>query len=187
MDKPFLFIGGHLCLDFLNTKKGGPTGALVELLETPERLNAWFVEAGLAPIEADDALLEEARSLRTAILATVRAAIAGERPVPAEALALINRVLTTGAKRHRLTETLDDREESVDTPHPLLPLAEAALDLLTRHDRTLVRQCSGTGCILWFLDNTKNKRRRWCRMEACGNRAKVAAHYHRHHPEEIQA
>jgi predicted RNA-binding Zn ribbon-like protein len=37
-----------------------------------------------------------------------------------------------------------------------------------------VRRCEGVDCVLWFYDRTKAHRRRWCSMEGCGNRAKVA-------------
>jgi predicted RNA-binding Zn ribbon-like protein len=31
----------------------------------------------------------------------------------------------------------------------------------------------------YFYDVSKNQTRRWCSMDVCGNRAKVAAYYHR--------
>ncbi|MCI0410524.1 MAG: CGNR zinc finger domain-containing protein, partial [Acidobacteria bacterium] len=52
-------------------------------------------------------------------------------------------------------------------------------DLLSEGDLTLVRKCENPACILYFHDTTKNHARRWCSMRACGNRAKVAAHYRR--------
>jgi len=38
-----------------------------------------------------------------------------------------------------------------------------------------LRECER--CSWLFLDRSKNGRRRWCRMDACGNRAKAARHY----------
>ena len=49
------------------------------------------------------------------------------------------------------------------------------------HDGRLVRRCANPACVLLFLDISKSGRRRWCDMATCGNRAKAAAHYHRHH------
>jgi len=42
-----------------------------------------------------------------------------------------------------------------------------------------VKACQNPQCVLLFYDTTKNHARRWCSMAACGNRAKVAAHYQR--------
>ncbi|WP_189472284.1 CGNR zinc finger domain-containing protein [Litchfieldella qijiaojingensis] len=36
-------------------------------------------------------------------------------------------------------------------------------------------------CSWLFLDQSKAQRRRWCRTEVCGNRARVERHYHRNH------
>lgn len=176
---PFLFIAGHPALDFLNTEKANDAGERVELLAEPESVAAWFKAVGFAPISVHNSLLMDARTLRDAIRALATAWI-NDAPAPAEPLALLNQTLVSGAARKQLTPDFTQHNELLVTnPNPLLPIAESALDLFTHQDKTLVRKCAGTGCVLWFLDTTKNKRRRWCRMEACGNRAKVSAHYHR--------
>src|SRR6516164_5368126 len=41
-------------------------------------------------------------------------------------------------------------------------------------DRTRVRKCGQ--CVLHFLDTSKKGTRRWCSMQLCGNRLKVAAY-----------
>lgn len=64
---------------------------------------------------------------------------------------------------------------------PLWDVATAAANLLTLGPLERVRQCSGRHCGWLFLDTTKNGRRRWCDSAVCGNRARVRAHYHRHH------
>jgi predicted RNA-binding Zn ribbon-like protein len=62
------------------------------------------------------------------------------------------------------------------TPEEILaPLAEAAADFLTTANFDLVRPCESEDCVLWFYDQTKSHRRRWCSMATCGNRHKVAA------------
>ncbi len=43
-----------------------------------------------------------------------------------------------------------------------------------------VELCPGEDCGWLFLDESKNRRRRWCSMETCGNRAKARRHYQRH-------
>ncbi|MCK6458716.1 MAG: CGNR zinc finger domain-containing protein, partial [Planctomycetes bacterium] len=64
--------------------------------------------------------------------------------------------------------------------HPLAPVAEAAARLLTGPGGKLVRRCGNPACALYFIDGTRNRSRRWCSMEVCGNRTKVAAWRARH-------
>jgi predicted RNA-binding Zn ribbon-like protein len=56
------------------------------------------------------------------------------------------------------------------------PIALSALTTLSQTDLTRVKQCAGEHCGWLFFDTTKNKGRRWCEMEVCGNRAKQKAH-----------
>lgn len=67
------------------------------------------------------------------------------------------------------------------TAHPpsllaLARVAAAAVDLLTRP--TALGACEAPGCVRYFVRD--NPRRGWC-SGACGNRARVARHYRRHH------
>lgn len=173
----FLFIAGHPALDFLNTQKANASG-LVETLTEPQAVVAWFAGAGLGSVAVSEALLADALELREAVRYLVRAWIQNA-PAPAAPVGTLNRVLATGAVYPVLSPDFSQAATPTVAAHPLLPVALSALDLLAHHDKTLVRQCGGTGCVLWFLDTTKNKRRRWCAMETCGNREKAAAHYRR--------
>ena len=85
------------------------------------------------------------------------------------------------AKAGRLLDRVWRREAKDAVSEVLAPIAEAAATLLTRKDLSLLRQCENPGCVLYFYDTSKNRARRWCSMDVCGNRMKVAAHYQRHH------
>jgi len=61
---------------------------------------------------------------------------------------------------------------------PLLATAWAVGELVTREDLTRVRSCPGHECGWLFLD--ASGRRKWCSMQSCGNRAKVASFARRH-------
>jgi predicted RNA-binding Zn ribbon-like protein len=52
------------------------------------------------------------------------------------------------------------------------PVVLSALSVLTGSDLSRIKRCPGDHCGWLFFDATKNKRRRWCEMEVCGNRAK---------------
>jgi predicted RNA-binding Zn ribbon-like protein len=56
------------------------------------------------------------------------------------------------------------------------PIALSALATLGQADLTRVKRCEGEKCGWLFFDTTKNKSRRWCEMEICGNRAKQKRH-----------
>jgi predicted RNA-binding Zn ribbon-like protein len=56
-------------------------------------------------------------------------------------------------------------------------IAEQAVQLFTE-DSANLRACHGPGCVLYFVRN--HPRREWC-SAGCGNRARVARHYRRHH------
>jgi predicted RNA-binding Zn ribbon-like protein len=60
---------------------------------------------------------------------------------------------------------------------PVLAAAWTAAELLTSPQVAFVAACPGVDCGWLFLD--RRRRRRWCDMAACGNRAKVAAHARR--------
>lgn len=74
-------------------------------------------------------------------------------------------------------------ERAVRTAHaPALAavaaIAEEAVALFAGPDRALLRACRAPGCVLYFIRN--HPRREWC-SDGCGNRARVARHYQRHH------
>src|SRR5262249_31940750 len=58
-----------------------------------------------------------------------------------------------------------------------LRLDLAASALITDPASAHICQCEK--CSWLFLDTSASKRRRWCSMAVCGNRAKGQRHYHR--------
>ncbi len=179
----FRAIGGALCLDFANTVDWHDSATPVELLDGSASLSAWarLVDAGA--VEADEAGLRRAIELREAVRASVRAVIDGA-PVPAPAVAVLNRNLGLGPERRRLVvhghgvTWTGGPVSGVDAL--LARIARSAADLLTDPDRLgRVRVCAADGCGWLFVDDSRGARRRWCSMQSCGNRAKARAHYRR--------
>ncbi|WP_246485921.1 CGNR zinc finger domain-containing protein [Kribbella qitaiheensis] len=60
-------------------------------------------------------------------------------------------------------------------------LVLSAARLLEREDLTRLRECQDDDCGWLFLDQSKNKSRRWCSSGDCGNRARAKRHYERTH------
>jgi predicted RNA-binding Zn ribbon-like protein len=187
---PF-FIGDHPALDFLNTT-ATPREARVEWLADGKDLLDWMEAAGM--IEAGDAARFRGPKGRRALDEVARQArefrewlrrfVTGhmdESLRATAALGPLNRLLAEDnsfqrveAAGGRLLSRRVRRWES--TGELMLPLAEAAADLVCGEDFRLIRACEGAACTLLFLDRTKAHGRRWCSMAVCGNRAKAAAH-----------
>ena len=69
---------------------------------------------------------------------------------------------------------------AMETARPTVRVAVSAAALLARAaDRDRVKICPGDDCGWMFLDESRNRRRTWCAMDMCGNRAKARRHYQR--------
>lgn len=64
-----------------------------------------------------------------------------------------------------------------DLSAPLYSIIKSASDLLLSDKLERVKECSACGWL--FLDQSKNKSRRWCRMETCGSQSKARHYYQR--------
>jgi len=53
-------------------------------------------------------------------------------------------------------------------------------DILVTVDLSRVKKCEGDGCEALFIDESKNKSRRWCDMAHCGALRKSKVYYDRH-------
>ena len=173
----FSFHRGSLALDFVGTVGSRASDAPEERLPEGDALAAWLREAGLVadarPTAAD---LEAARRLRVAIH-TLGVALVKHRPLDGRALAVVNRA-AQGLRRG--APALDARAEvRWDSDAPVaLALGRIALDAIERFagepERLAICELPGCGALL--LSRSRSDRRRWCSMELCGNRAKVAAY-----------
>lgn len=196
---PF-FVADDPSLDFLNSI-ATPRSVTYDWLETGQDLLDWMVQAKLvaegeiAPFRDKAAArnLEQARSEAVAFRERFRSFIeaqsgAEQVDLTHSLIAELNAILARGP------HVLQIEEESVDGTgrpvlarrHPLtkpqdlmVRIAEAAARLITEAHFPYVRNCEGPTCTLYFLDKSKNHKRRWCSMEVCGNRAKAAAHRNR--------
>lgn len=191
---------GHLCLDFANTADWHASDHPKESLKTIDDLLQWAHRVGLlnddeleqsktaadrSPNEAQGTL-SRAIALREAIYRLFSATATGAPP-PQEDLEFLNQMLTQLVRSPRVVRTngaytwaWEGESDSLD--RLLTPIALSAATLLTSEELDRVGECADDrGCGWLFFDTSRNKTRRWCSMEACGNRAKVLRHYHREH------
>lgn len=93
----------------------------------------------------------------------------------------LNKAMNSVAPRIRLDRIGDLfgwRIEAKPTALGILaPVLWSAADILVGPDSARVRTCANEQCRWLFLDDSKNGSRRWCSMQACGNRAKAHRHY----------
>jgi predicted RNA-binding Zn ribbon-like protein len=191
--------GGRLCLDFANTVGGNRVTERVEWLNSYPDLVSWGRQTGIVSPQRARRLIEQSAShpkkaalvleraleLREAIYRIWGAEIRREHPAE-EDLALLNSTLAEALNHQRilrqgdrfiLTWADEDALESV-----LWPVVKSAADLLTCDEGQRVNLCEAfatTQCCWLFIDETKNRSRRWCSMADCGNRAKARRHYRR--------
>ncbi len=183
-------VGGELAFDFTNTSSGRGWPTHQEHLRSGKNLVDWARHAKLlgpedadwlraaviADPELDRRLLRGALGLRETIYA-IAVEVAARRPAPragVEALARTHAACLACAKlspfEGRYVWSWPPKENPVEAV--LGPIALSALTTLTQGDLSRIKQCQGEKCGWLFFDTTKNKSRRWCEMEICGNRAK---------------
>ncbi len=197
-------MAGRLSLDFTNTVSGKRLVAPIERLNAYRDLVAWGRQVGVLDAaqarrllavadrdpEAAASALREAIAFREALFRTFRAVAEGTAPAP-EDLDHLSRVLSRARARERLicrgkACALGWPEDDDSLDRMLWPVARSAAEVLTSEQASRVRLCEATatdGCGWLFLDETRNRSRRWCSMKDCGNRAKARRHYRRRRAE----
>ncbi len=189
--------GGRICIDFVNTVDDRGTAHAVEYFTSYADVVAWGHHTGLLSEERARRLLAEAErhpkqahavlthvvTLREALYRTFLAAAEGAPAVAADVDA-INEALSHAMAHSRLSPADDGyvwawEEDDTALDAPLWPVVRSAAELLTSAELHRVHLCSSEDCGWLFLDTSKNRSRRWCAMEGCGNRAKARRHYQR--------
>jgi predicted RNA-binding Zn ribbon-like protein len=176
------WLGGRPALDLVNTRRERWRSNL-ECLTSDRDAVDWLIAAELlpAPARAPRGFGDEARTLREAIDAGVRAAIAG-RPMDPDPLGVIDDWLALAGTRPALAAGPDGFPVLSERPpdSPRRALAGVALDaaqmLGSEEERARVRICGSETCSARFYDRSPAGRRRWCSMQRCGNVEKARRH-----------
>ena len=192
---PALLLGGRLAIDFANIPSypGAPSEQLsweelIAFLQasnivSAERASSLLALSGSDP-DAAQALLSRSVRLRDALRRAFGAMVRKEG-IAREWAEPINQIL-------RITEGHDElvfaesswkmefqaREGGLDWL--LAAVARSAAEILVEGTEARLRICGNPACGLFFSDNSRTHRRRWCSMAICGNRHKVAIFARRH-------
>lgn len=193
-DLPFL--AGDVSLDFVNTTGGRTKARDHDRWRSFAEAASWaraadLVQAGeearlqeraaAHPVEADQALhtlREHREALHGFLLAGVRGA-----PGQPHARTTVETWLRTAYRQARLSEHFPHAEAwHVDLEDLGLDLVSTRLALATGRllaspSRSQISECAR--CSWLFLDTSPSRRRRWCSMAVCGNRAKAERHHRR--------
>ncbi len=178
-------LGGRLSVDFVNGTSPNAElswDRLIHFLNStdiisPER-GAQLLSLPQSDPQATEALLLKARRLSSALRKVFTAMLRKQR-MAGEWIEPINEIL-------RITEGHDElvgqdglwkiefvaREGGLDWL--LAAVARSGAEIIAEGVRARLRLCANMHCGLFFYDNSRTRRRRWCSMAVCGNRSKVA-------------
>jgi predicted RNA-binding Zn ribbon-like protein len=186
-------VAGALCLELTNTVGDHSKTRDIERLLDWDALLEWGTVAGAHGRAETQALrkvggrdpssaqraLQAMLKFREAFFRTV-SALAADRAPGQDDLYKVEATILIAVRSAHLVRQGEGFEWSIgpiDAPLnlPLFRIALSALSLLQGKELSYLRECQR--CSWLFIDRSKSHGRRWCRAEACGNRARVARHY----------
>jgi predicted RNA-binding Zn ribbon-like protein len=187
----FQLLGGRLCLDFVNVaplNRDLTWEQLVAFLASTrivsQERGAQLLILNQTDPQSAEALLWKAQRLNFALRKSFTA-ILRKQKLAGEWLDPVNEIL-------RITEGHDElvgrdgayklefvaREGGLDWL--LAAVARSGAELIAEGTSARLRLCGNPKCGLFFYDNSRTRKRRWCSMAVCGNRSKVAAFARKH-------
>jgi predicted RNA-binding Zn ribbon-like protein len=197
----FLFLSNRLILDLLNTKPvlaDGPT----ELLPDAHTLERWLFASGTVRLTKAKAavrrwrnsteaaaFLEQLIAFRERLREAVLRIESGSPPSKAflaEVNSLLLRYPCHTLLRKRNGKVIREILFEPGRPADLwAPIADATAELLAETASSRIRKCES--CVVHFFDTSKKGSRRWCSMNICGNKLKVATYQRRKRGEKSTA
>jgi len=187
------FIGGVLCLDFVNTINSRRESEY-DYLQTYSNLTEWAVKVGILTTPRCNRLLNLAEQDTKTSENTLRNALMlrellyqlfsklarRSKPNPEDlgtfigfyAEAISHSTFIKKGGSFVVAWPTDESLESV-----LWPILYSAGQLLLAKELIRIKGCPNCGWL--FLDTSKNQSRRWCSMNTCGARDKMRRYLHR--------
>lgn len=196
-------LGEPFPVELMNTVWADRTGVFDELRDPASALRWWRAvehrvpasRSGGSPQEHVDVLgpelVDSLRRLRDA-LRRLAAEVTGDDRSAAEsatrdrssAIAVLNQLSASAPSWSELAWAPGGEPQCVRRTRrgpgqaALAAMADDAATFFAGDLRRELRACHAPGCVLYFVRD--HPRRQWC-SAACGNRARVARHYERHH------
>jgi predicted RNA-binding Zn ribbon-like protein len=167
------FLGGALWIDLLNTTPV-INGQKQDLIADTASLRHWanLADRGHVAFQSD-ADLAAVHQLRTDLRCAFDD-LATAPQIPPFLVASVNALLAGVSYRRCLTNAGVATVPDVSGPKVAATIADDFADFLTGYEPERLKHCANPACVMVFYDRGKNNRRRWCSMQVCGNRDKVA-------------
>ena len=189
----FLFVANRPILDFLNTKPVLAQG-LTELLPDFHALERWFIASGIVRPAHRKSLIRSWRQsreakdflrqliafrerLRDAVLRMEGGSAPSEEFIKEVNARLLEYPPNTSLRRRNGVIVRESIFPLREPPDLWAPILDGAADLLSETEPSRIRKCES--CVVHFFDISKKGSRRWCSMNICGNKLKVAAYQRR--------
>ncbi|TGD10603.1 hypothetical protein EB836_10380 [Brevibacterium sp. S111] len=178
--EPWLFYGGSVALDFVNTLRDRATTPR-ETLTSPETLRVWAGQARLVPPESgfgvETSITDQDLSDCLDLRESIDALLVPQTALHSRHILLVNR-WAAAAPRQEIDESDPElvitKMASIENVFGVL--AADAISIIAQGEQSRIKVCSHQRCGIRFIDRSRSQQRLWCSMQRCGNRAKVARH-----------
>jgi predicted RNA-binding Zn ribbon-like protein len=187
--------GGRSCLDFVNTVHDRKSEPVQDYLFNALDLILWGEKVGILSKKSAEAIesaalaeeqkarkfFKEAIALRELLYRILYKVSRRERVGGAD-LNEFNDFLQKQFARLEIQTAKEGLQTGWDLPKTdfrwiTAPIVMDAYELLLSDKLVRVKECPNCGWI--FQDSTKNGKRKWCSMQACGSNVKALEWYHR--------
>lgn len=187
--------GGWLCLDFINTVHDRSVEEPFDYISDYGKLLEWSLKVESLSVSEKKRLEKNAKADRKkanrehenvikarGVLYDFFLPIAQNKTPADDSQAEFNSLLRQTMSQIELKledhfEVSQGWKNRSDLSYPLYPVIKSAYDLLTMDKLDRVKECGACGWL--FLDQSKNKSRKWCSMESCGSNVKAKRYYYR--------
>lgn len=187
--------GGWLCLDFINTVHDRSVEEPFDYISDYRKLLEWSLKVESLSVSEKKRLEKNAKADRKkanrehenvikarGVLYDFFLPIAQNKTPADNSQAEFNSLLRQTMSQIELKledhfEVSQGWKNRSDLAYPLYPVIKSAYDLLTMDKLDRVKECGACGWL--FLDQSKNKSRKWCSMESCGSNVKAKRYYYR--------
>jgi predicted RNA-binding Zn ribbon-like protein len=169
----------ELVRNFVNTRDVEDN---LDDLATPHELRAWFTSRAL--MEADEPVtegdlrraLEVREGLRALLLAN------NGSPYDESAIERLDRAASRAGLRLRFHAggCAEFEPDATGVDGALARLLAIVAEARVEGEWPRLKACAEHTCEWAFYDKSKNRSKKWCRMEVCGNVAKARAYRQRH-------
>ncbi|WP_109098706.1 CGNR zinc finger domain-containing protein [Aquimarina sp. AU58] len=179
-----LLDGGNLSLNFINTIKDRLVADPIDYLTGKEEWIAWLKHVDI--LENETSNFDEASfNLKEVIrkrefLHRVFQGLVFQREIKEKDLKCFDTLLQKIRRSTKIFVVDNKPQEHLEIdPNDLnsyiLKIGKAAHELLMSEEIDRVKECGNCGWI--YFDSSKNRCRKWCNMDTCGNEVKARKYY----------